>query len=382
MRALFYSPKGTGHVNPTLPLVRGLVERGHEVTYWLTSEWKERLETMGCRYRNMGTTEVFTTADFNPGAPFYRQLLPTAAALLPRLVEEARAAEPDVVLFDSCAPWGYAIAEILGVRGICAMSTLVFDRDEVRKSAGPPSERLDATNLAALAEIERRWGVDLRARDLGLCYGRENLVFSCEELNPTRANVPFTFHFVGPTFASNADVGADLQSYARGRRRIYVSMGTVVGGKTGLEPSFFAPFIEAFGGREDCELLLSVGPAAESFGVVPKNVTVRRSVPQIAVLAHTDVFVTHMGANSMHEGLFHGVPLVCAPHFGDQPHNAARVVAEGAGVMMPIGEIKKERVAAEIERVSGESFRANAARLGASLRACGGLERALRVITS
>lgn len=31
MRALFYSPKGTGHVNPTLPLVRGLVERGHDV---------------------------------------------------------------------------------------------------------------------------------------------------------------------------------------------------------------------------------------------------------------------------------------------------------------------------------------------------------------
>jgi hypothetical protein len=47
---------------------------------------------------------------------------------------------------------------------------------------------------------------------------------------------------------------------------------------------------------------------------------------------------------------------------------------------MPIGEITAERVAAEVERVSAESYRANAARLGKSLRECGGLERALRVI--
>jgi MGT family glycosyltransferase len=382
MNALFYSPKGTGHVNPTLPLVRGLIARGHDVTYTLTSEWRERLVAMGCRYANTGTQEVFSTADFHPGAPFYRQLLPATAALLPRLVEEARALRPDVIVFDSCAPWGYAVSEILGVPGICSVSTLVFDREETRKHAGAPSERLDATNLAALAEIEGRWGIDFRDRDIGLFYGRENLVFSCEELNPTHANVRATFHFVGPTFASGGDpaLGDDLAAYAKGRKRIYVSMGTVIGGKTGLESSFFAPFIEAFADREGYEVLLSVGAAAESFGPVPKNIHVRRFVPQTAVLQHTDVFVSHMGANSMHEALFHGVPLVCTPHFGDQPQNAARVVAEGAGVLLPLAEISAARVATEVERASGASFRATAARLSTRLRACGGLDRALRAI--
>lgn len=380
MRALFYSPKGAGHVNPTLPLARGLVERGYEVTYVLTSEWRERLEALGCRYRNMGTEERFTTADFHPGAPFYRQLLPATAALLPRFVEEARALAPDVVVFDSCAPWGHAVAEILGVPGICSVSTLVFDREEIRAHVGAPSERLDETNLAALAEIERRWGVDFGDRDIGLFYGRENLVYSCEDLNRTRANVRGIFHFVGPTFASGRALGGDLEAYARGKNRVYVSMGTVVGGATGHDAGFFAPFIEAFGDREDCELLLSVRGAAESFGPVPKNVHVRSSVPQLAVLERTDVFVTHAGANSMHEALFYGVPLVCVPHFGDQPQNAARVVAEGAGVLMPANEISAARVAREVERLRGETHRANAARLGASLRACGGLERAVGVI--
>ena len=126
MRASFYSVKGAGHTNPTLPLARALALRGHDVTYTLTSEWKDRLEAMGCRYRNMGTSEAFTTADFNPGAPFYRQLLPTTAAILPRLLEEARASRPDVVVFDSCAPWGYAISEILGVPGICSTAYLAM----------------------------------------------------------------------------------------------------------------------------------------------------------------------------------------------------------------------------------------------------------------
>jgi MGT family glycosyltransferase len=379
MRALFYSPKGTGHVNPTLPLVRALVERGHEVTYVLTSEWKERLEALGCRYVNMGTKEVFTTADFNPGAPFYRQLLPASAALLPRFVEEARDFRPDVIVFDSCAPWGWAVSEVLGVPGICSVSTLVFDRDEVRRHVGAPSDRLDATNLAAIGEMERRWGLDFTDRDLGLFYGRENLVFSCEELNPTRCNVRGTFHFVGPTISGGGDIG-DLETYARGKKRIYVSMGTVVGGKSGLEPSFFAPFIEAFGDRDGVELLVSAGAAAESFGALPKNVTVRRFVPQTAVLANTDVFVTHMGANSMHEGLFHGVPLVCSPHFGDQPHNAERVVAQGAGVLLPPAELSAPRVADAVESADCDSVRSNALRLSKSLRACGGLERALGVI--
>lgn len=98
------------------------------------------------------------------------------------------------------------------------------------------------------------------------------------------------------------------------------------------------------------------------------------------LLSATDVFVSHMGANSMHEALFYGVPLVCVPHSGDGPQNAERVVAQGAGVLMPPGEISAPRVAAEVERVSGESFRANAARLSRSLRTGGGLERALRVI--
>jgi MGT family glycosyltransferase len=391
MRALFYNVKGAGHVNPTLPVVRELVARGHEVVYTLTVEWRERLEAMGCRFRNTAATEdgPFTTTDYNPGRPFYRQLLPAAAALLPHLVAEARALRPDVIVSDSCAPWGLAVAKVLGLPGVCSVSTLVFDREEVRRDIGDPASRSDECQAAAVAELATRWGVDLSDRDIGFFYGDENIVASCEALNPTHAAVRGRFHLVGSTFAPSdaerakgardiADQGLGAFVRRDGRRRVYGSMGTVVG----PEPAFFAPFLEAFGGRDDTKLLLSIGGkmAPEALGPLADNVIVRASVPQIAVLEHTDAFVTHAGANSMHEGLFHGVPLVCVPHMGDQPQNARRVAAAGAGVHLP-PEISAARLGAEVAGVLGNpSYAESAARIARQLRTAGGLARAVDIL--
>ena len=48
---------------------------------------------------------------------------------------------------------------------------------------------------------------------------------------------------------------------------------------------------------------------------------------QSDVLAHssTKVFVTHAGANSLHEAAYHATLVVAVPFLGDQPHNAAKV---------------------------------------------------------
>ncbi|HMI93983.1 MAG TPA: hypothetical protein VK509_21560, partial [Polyangiales bacterium] len=116
MRALFYSVKGAGHTNPTLPLVRALVERGHQVQYVLTPEWKERIEALGAGFENTGEGPAFTTADYNPQQPFMRQLVPAAAALVPRLLERARAFGPDVIVYDACAAWALVIGTVLGCR--------------------------------------------------------------------------------------------------------------------------------------------------------------------------------------------------------------------------------------------------------------------------
>jgi MGT family glycosyltransferase len=160
-------------------------------------------------------------------------------------------------------------------------------------------------------------------------------------------------------------------------------MGTVAVGLQGLRPDFFRPFIEAFGPNDGWEVLISIGKQTEpdALGPLPSHVIVRQSVPQVALLPHVDVFVSHVGANSMHEALFHGVPLVCIPHFGDQPLNAERVANAGAGVRLPVSEVTAARVRAEVERVAGDAaFRKSAQRVSEELRACGGIEQALGVL--
>lgn len=40
----------SGHTNPTLPLAKRLVERGHQVTYINAPEFRERIEATGALF--------------------------------------------------------------------------------------------------------------------------------------------------------------------------------------------------------------------------------------------------------------------------------------------------------------------------------------------
>ena len=55
-------------------------------------------------------------------------------------------------------------------------------------------------------------------------------------------------------------------------------------------------------------------------------------MPHRAVLPEVDLVVTHAGWQTVNAALSCGVPLVCIPDGRDQPDNALRVVAAGAGV--------------------------------------------------
>ena len=45
----------------------------------------------------------------------------------------------------------------------------------------------------------------------------------------------------------------------------------------------------------------------------PKNFIVKNYVPQTELLTYTKLFITHGGMNSVHEGLYNGIPLVVIP---------------------------------------------------------------------
>ncbi|VTJ88316.1 Hypothetical predicted protein [Marmota monax] len=48
----------------------------------------------------------------------------------------------------------------------------------------------------------------------------------------------------------------------------------------------------------------------------------------------TKAFITHGGTNGIYEAIYHGIPLVGIPLFGDQPDNVMHMKAKGAAVRL------------------------------------------------
>lgn len=85
----------------------------------------------------------------------------------------------------------------------------------------------------------------------------------------------------------------------------------------------------------------------------PANVMIGKWLPQDDILAHANLklFVTHCGLGGLTESMYHGVPIVGIPMFGDQDNNAAQVVREGWGVSLSFDKLTEADLLSAIEEV-------------------------------
>ena len=160
---------------------------------------------------------------------------------------------------------------------------------------------------------------------------RLNLVFTARDLQRDTPIIDESFRFVGPSIDPNGRGGEfPLEAMAH-KPVIYISLGTV----HAAPPTFLKACFEAFS-TFPAQFVLSAGKAVDhgALGQVPTNFIVRDSVPQLRVLEHSDLFITHAGINGVHEGLYYGVPLVMIPHQLEQLLNARCVSTRGAGIIL------------------------------------------------
>lgn len=110
---------------------------------------------------------------------------------------------------------------------------------------------------------------------------------------------------------------------------IYISFGTVFNQAIDFYRLAFAAFANM-----PYTVILSVGrqTAIANLGEIPPNFIVKNYVPQVSVLQHASLFITHGGMNSTNEGLAQGVPLMVFPQGADQYQVARRVMELGVGV--------------------------------------------------
>ena len=109
------------------------------------------------------------------------------------------------------------------------------------------------------------------------------------------------------------------------------------------------------------------------------NVRVVDRADHVALMATTDLVVTHAGLGTLAVALSSGVPVVCAPIDRDQPLNASRVVELGAGIALD--DTTPAAIAAAVEAALGYERYATAARAVAEASAAeGGAASAAKAI--
>jgi zeaxanthin glucosyltransferase len=130
---------------------------------------------------------------------------------------------------------------------------------------------------------------------------------------------------------------------------IYASLGTLVNGK-GI---VYRTILEAVRRSPETQLVLSVGSniSLDDLGAIPSNAIVVSKAPQIELLKHAALCITHAGLNTALEALAQGVPMVAIPIGFDQPGTAARIAYHRVGEFVEPGDLTVERLSELIQRV-------------------------------
>ncbi|XP_077289499.1 UDP-glycosyltransferase UGT5-like [Arctopsyche grandis] len=112
---------------------------------------------------------------------------------------------------------------------------------------------------------------------------------------------------------------------------VYFSMGSNLKSSQ-MSPELKAIILKALGNLKQTVLW----KYEEDLPGKPKNVVIRKWMPQTGILAHPNVklFISHGGFLSCTEATHFGVPLLAIPIFGDQSINARAVVRRGHGVVL------------------------------------------------
>jgi len=159
----------------------------------------------------------------------------------------------------------------------------------------------------------------------------------------------------------------DLEEFLSGSTPvIYFSLGSVAK-STDIPPEHKKALLAAFA-KLPYKVLWKY---EETFSDLPKNILIKKWMPQQDVLAHPNVavFITHCGLLGTMEALYNGVPMLGLPIFGDQPKNAAVMLHEGYGRYLKWDELTSDDIVTMVgELVRNPSYRAKAQSISEAFR--------------
>jgi MGT family glycosyltransferase len=393
---LVWTTAQAGHVNPGLPIVRRLVERGHHVRWYTGSEYRAAIEATGATFEPM-------ISAVDPGEHPMNERYPQRLALeglaglkfdlkhlfldeVPAQIDDVRrllAAHPADALLVDVATLGAPMLAALGGPPWAAygVSVLTMGGPDVAPfgTALPPGNSLghQIRNrlLAAAAEriifrdvvrhdrgIRRKLGVPQRTGPF-----LESTISPYLYLQPAtpafeypRRNLPETVHWIGPLLpeAGEHPLPGWWPELAGALPIVLVTQGTVATDDGDL----IRPTLAAL--ADEPVLVVVAGANGLAPADIPANARVEQFVPFASLLPKTSVMVTNGGYGGVQFALANGVPLVVAGTTEEKPEIAARVEWAGAGLRIRTKTPTPEQMRVAVRRVLDEpAYRSGAQRV-------------------
>lgn len=372
----FFCIPAHGHTNPTLGVVKELVNRGNEVWYYSYDLMREKIEAAGARfiscdkYDNQMNLKPEDADRIGKDIAFSTEVLVnTTLSLDDAIMEEMKAWKPDCIVADSVATWGKLTALKLGIPFMSSTTTFAFNKYSARimkQDIGQLFGMLFSMGKAKKS-LKRLQDKGYPVKDVLSIVQNDNdtntIVYTSPEFQPFSETFSDKYSFIGPSVRL-----LDYEVKKPEQKTIYISMGTV----NNQETSFFKNCIEALK-DSGWQVIMSVGNIIDrkELGEIPANFLVEQSVNQMEVLQQADMFLTHCGMNSVNEALYYEVPLILYPQTNEQGGVAYRVNELGAGVYLKENTVEAIRTAiAEVE--GNASYKNNARKIAESFRRCGG----------
>ncbi|MEG9551232.1 macrolide-inactivating glycosyltransferase [Streptomyces sp. WY228] len=382
-----FSIAAHGHVNPSLDVIRELVDRGHRVSYAIPASFAEKVAATGAEPVIWTSTlptdedpEAWGTELIDNIEPF----LNDAIQALPQLAEAFAGDEPDLVLHDITSYPARVLAHRWGVPAVSLWPNLVPWEGYEKEVGEPMTAELKQTErgkayYARFADWLTENGLGHVSSDDFVARPRRGLVLIPEALQPNADRVNREMYtFVGACQGDRADQGEWVRP-AGAEKVLLVSLGS----SFTKQPAFYRACVEAFRDLPGWHVVLQIGAHVDpaELGDVPDRVEVRSWVPQLAVLKQADAFITHAGAGGSQEGLVTGTPMVAVPQAVDQFGNADMLQSLGVARHLPMEEADAASLrAAVLALVDDPEVGARCERLSEQTAREGGTPRAADLI--
>jgi UDP:flavonoid glycosyltransferase YjiC (YdhE family) len=369
--AIFCMPE-RGHLQRLLPLVAGFVRCGVDALVFTDTAFRAPVERAGGRLVDLLGRYPLDAADAT-SRPVPCRYVTFAAHYAAPLRDEMARLRPSVIVYDTFAVIGAVLGRQLSVPyvNVCAGHNMspanaIASLEHDRRAA------LSDACLQAIDALRDRWGIpDASPYSYVTCLSPFLNVY-CEPpefLRPEEHEAFQPIAFFGsllPLEMADRDPGAAesfLGHRGDAQLHVYASFGSVVWRYYEAEAlQALDALSSTIGAHDHARALISLGGhplrGDARARLERPNVRVADYVDQWSVLQNAGVCVTHQGLNSTHEAIYHRVPMLSYPFFGDQPRLAAR--CQEYGLAIPLvggvrGALSEDHVRDALARLTEQS---------------------------